>query len=157
MDTNLILSKSPTFFDHRGQFTPINLKSGGDWVQSNISISDCVDTFRGLHYQRGESAQKKLIKVIRGSILDFVVDLRVESSQYMKLQTFELSCQDQLLIPNYYAHGFLTLQSGCIVQYLVDCVYSPGDEATLFWSEVPELMEILSGKRLVISDKDTPQ
>jgi len=153
----IILSKSNTFYDNRGQFTPISLESENTkWLQSNVSISSHKNTFRGLHYQEGEFAQAKLVKVIRGRVLDFVVDLRPESPDYMFLNTFMLTPDNQIFIPRNFAHGFLTLEDDCVVQYLVDNDYNKESERTLFWNELPELREILQNTNLIISDKDNP-
>lgn len=153
---SVILINSQTFYDHRGQFTPLSLtNSETKWIQSNVSISDSKNTFRGLHYQIGKYSQAKLIKVIKGKILDFVVDLRKDSENYNKLQTFELNSQNQLFVPRDFAHGFLTLEDNCVVQYLVDNDYNKESERTLFWNQVPEL-EILKDIKLIISEKDNP-
>lgn len=153
----IILTKSNTFYDNRGQFTPISLKSENvKWLQSNVSISTHKNTFRGLHYQEGEFAQAKLVKVIKGRVLDFVVDLRPESPDYMTLNTFMLTPDNQIFVPRNFAHGFITLEDDCVVQYLVDNEYSKESERTLFWNELPELKEILQNTNLIISDKDNP-
>ncbi len=153
----IILSKSNTFYDNRGQFTPISLKSENiKWLQSNVSISNHKNTFRGLHYQEGEFSQAKLVKVIKGRVLDFVVDLRPESPDYMTLNTFMLTPDNQIFVPRNFAHGFLTLEDDCVVQYLVDNDYNKESERTLFWNELPELKEILQNTNLIISDKDNP-
>ena len=90
---------SPTFFDHRGSFTPINLNIlDKNWIQSNISISDKSNTFRGMHYQRQPFSQAKLVKVIRGKIMDYIVDLRTESPDFMKLQIVEPGKQGSCLV-----------------------------------------------------------
>ena len=149
--------KSPTFFDNRGSFTPLSLNiMDKKWVQSNVSINTKVDTFRGLHYQIGEFEQAKLVKVVQGKIIDYVVDLRENSEEYMKLQKFELTTDDAILVPRGYAHGFITLTDSAIVQYLVDNDYSKENERTLFWTKVEELKKILEEKTLIISEKDTP-
>ena len=153
----IILSKSITFYDNRGQFTPISLKSENiKWIQSNVSISNHKNTFRGLHYQEGEFSQSKLVKVIKGRVLDFVVDLRPDSPDYMTLNTFMLTPDNQIFVPRNFAHGFLTLEDDCVVQYLVDNDYNKESERTLFWNELPELKEILQNTNLIISDKDNP-
>ncbi len=153
----IILSNSNTFYDHRGQFTPLSLKSEHtNWVQSNISVSNLKNTFRGLHYQEGEFEQAKLVKVIKGRILDFVVDLRKDSPNYKNLNSFMLTPDNQIFIPRGFAHGFLTLEDNCVVQYLVDNEYNKDSEKTLFWNEVPELNEKLQNLNLIISDKDNP-
>ena len=74
------------FVDHRGTFAPLSLQSyNKDWLQSNISFNPQIYTLRGLHFQVGEKSQAKLIKVITGSIVDFIVDIREDSPEYMKL------------------------------------------------------------------------
>lgn len=148
---------SPTFFDHRGSFTPISLNIlDKNWIQSNISISDKSNTFRGMHYQKQPFSQAKLVKVIKGKIMDYIVDLRSESPDFMKLQEFELNEQNCLFVPREFAHGFLTLEDNTIVQYLVDNDYSKEDEMTLFWNEIPELNLKLQNLNLILSEKDKP-
>lgn len=151
------LLESKTFYDHRGQFTPVSFKDGAvNWIQSNISVSIKKNTFRGLHYQEGEWSQAKLVKVVKGKVLDIVVDLRLESPTYGKAEIFLLNPDNHLFVPKNYAHGFLTLEDDCVVQYLVDNEYKKEFEKTLFWNEIKELNEILSNIELVISDKDNP-
>jgi dTDP-4-dehydrorhamnose 3,5-epimerase len=153
----VILSESKTFYDHRGQFTPVSLKHERiKWVQSNVSISTHKNTFRGLHYQDGIWSQAKLVKVIKGKILDIVVDLRQNSPNYNKIETFMLDTDNQLYIPRFFAHGFLTLEDDCIVQYHVDTDYNKESERTLFWNKFPELNNILKDIELIISEKDNP-
>jgi dTDP-4-dehydrorhamnose 3,5-epimerase len=96
------------------------------------------------------------VKVIKGRVLDFVVDLRPDSPDYMTLNTFMLTPDNQIFVPRNFAHGFLTLEDDCVVQYLVDNEYSKESERTLFWNELPELREILQNTNLIISDKDNP-
>ena len=153
----VIVFKSPTYFDNRGSFTPLSLGvMDKKWVQSNISVNDKVDTFRGLHYQIGEFEQAKLVKVIQGKIIDYVVDLREESDDYMVLQKYELTTDDAILVPRGYAHGFITLVDNVIVQYLVDNDYSKENERTFFWTNIADLKKELENKKLIISEKDTP-
>jgi len=152
-----ILFDSGTFLDNRGSFTPLSLESfDKKWLQSNISVNDKRNTFRGLHFQKGEFAQAKLLKVIHGEIIDYIVDLREDSEDYMKLQEFRLTRNNALLVPRGFAHGFITKEKNTIVQYLVDNVYNKESEGTLFWSEVPELYKKLKGKDLIMSEKDSP-
>ena len=149
----------PVFKDHRGSFTPIRLTA--KWVQSNISINDDIFVFRGLHYQEGEMAQTKLVSVIQGKIIDFVVNLNKESEEYGSLETFVLSSGDAVYVPKGYAHGFLTLQSGTIVNYLVDNEYSKEHEGCIQWDTVEEVKEVITKLmagftfKMKISDKDT--
>jgi dTDP-4-dehydrorhamnose 3,5-epimerase len=148
---------SPSFIDNRGSFTPLSLEMfNKKWIQSNVSINTKTDTFRGLHYQKEEFAQAKLVKVIKGSIIDYVVDLREDSDDYMRLQSFEINENNAILVPRGYAHGFITTEDDTVVQYLVDNVYSKESEKTLFWTDVNELKHLLGPKKLIISEKDNP-
>jgi dTDP-4-dehydrorhamnose 3,5-epimerase len=152
-----ILFDSGTFLDNRGSFTPLSLELfDKTWLQSNVSVNDKRNTFRGLHFQKGEFAQAKLLKVIHGEIIDYIVDLREDSEDYMKLQEFKLTRNNALLVPRGFAHGFITTEKNTIVQYLVDNVYNKESEGTLFWNEVPELRKKLKGKDLIMSEKDKP-
>ena len=152
-----ILFDSGTFLDNRGSFTPLSLELfDKTWLQSNVSVNDKRNTFRGLHFQKGEFAQAKLLKVIHGEIIDYIVDLREDSEDYMKLQEFRLTRNNALLVPRGFAHGFITTEKNTIVQYLVDNVYNKESEGTLFWNEVSELRKKFKGQDLIISEKDKP-
>jgi len=150
---------NPVFVDHRGTFAPLSLNSEGkNWLQSNISFNPEIYTLRGLHFQVGEKAQAKLIKVITGSIIDFIVDIREDSPDYMKLYHYFMNPGDELLVPRGFAHGFITTSFNTIVQYLVDNDYSPESEGSIYWKEVDGLYDILNSYVLsdiiVMSDKD---
>jgi len=128
------------FKDKRGTFSPLDLaKLDKNWVQSNISTNPQKFTLRGLHFQKNEYAQAKLIKVISGKILDFVVDLRTVSEDYEKVFFFEMNEGDEVYVPRYFAHGFITLQKDTVVQYLVDNDYSPENEGVVVWTKYPEI------------------
>jgi len=151
------------FVDHRGTFAPLALDLlGKNWLQSNVSVNTTRGTFRGLHFQLGEFAQAKLVKVIHGMIIDFIVDIRPESPDYLKVQQFVVSPGEALMVPRGYAHGFLTTEDNTVVQYLVDNVYSPESEGSIYWNEFPEIRETikeffdgkLSTDDLIISHKD---
>jgi dTDP-4-dehydrorhamnose 3,5-epimerase len=147
---------TPVFKDHRGCFAPIQLY--GDWVQTNISINDNIFTFRGLHFQTGEFAQRKKLTVIRGSLIDFCMDLRPET--YGNVYQFYLNPGQSVFVPNHFAHGFLTLKSGTIVNYLVDAPYSKIHELSIDYRSVPDVVETIDKYmagweiELTISDKD---
>jgi dTDP-4-dehydrorhamnose 3,5-epimerase len=127
-------------YDERGSFSPLSLfELDKEWKQSNISMNPKKFTLRGLHYQSGETAQAKLIKVINGRILDFVVDLRVPFRSYNNCQFFEMKGGDELIVPRGFAHGFITLEENTVVQYLVDNDYNPNTEGSLLWSSFPEI------------------
>ena len=150
------------FYDERGSFSPLSLfELDKEWKQSNISVNPKKFTLRGLHYQSEETAQAKLIKVINGRILDFVVDLRVPLRSYNKCQFFEMKGGDELIVPRGFAHGFITLEENTVVQYLVDNDYNPKTEGSLLWSSFPEIKnEILKLdstfdiSNIIISEKD---
>lgn len=128
------------FYDERGSFSPLSLfELDKEWKQSNISVNPKKFTLRGLHYQSGETAQAKLIKVINGRILDFVVDLRVPFRSYNNCQFFNMKSGDELIVPRGFAHGFITLEDNTVVQYLVDNDYNPKTEGSLLWSSFPEI------------------
>ena len=136
-------------------------KTGRNWVQSNISVNPRKYTLRGLHFQKNEYAQAKLIKVISGKILDFVVDLRMVSDDYNKIFFFEMNEGDELYVPRYFAHGFITLEKDSIVQYLVDNEYSPENEGVKVWTDYPEIKneikkynEWFLEEFVIISEKD---
>jgi len=158
------LISNKVFKDNRGTFAPLSLKYENspiielnkNWVQSNISVNPVKHTLRGLHFQIGDKSQCKLIKVINGSIIDFIVDIRTESSEYMSVQTFGMDPNDELMVPRGYAHGFITLEDNTIVQYLVDNDYSPESEGSIYWKEVDVVKNILKRyeNSIIISDKD---
>lgn len=109
--------------DHRGSFTelwrhtPDNIDFNP--IQSNLSRNASKGTFRGLHFQTF-FPQSKLIQVISGRIVDFIVDVRPKSVTFGKYAPFWLNPGTSLLVPGGFAHGFLTLEDNTIVNYLVD-------------------------------------
>ena len=154
------LTKGKAFYDHRGVFVPLSLTSHLTWHQSNISVNPKRLTLRGLHFQLPPYAQAKLIKVIDGGIIDFVVDIRKKSPNYMKLHIFEMEPGDELYVPREFAHGFITTKDNTIVQYLVDNVYRPESEGSIVWTKFLSLMqkfntiEDFNVHDITINDKD---
>lgn len=155
--------KNNVFVDHRGTFAPLSLYSlDKDWIQSNVSFNPKKGTFRGLHFQIGDFAQAKLIKVITGTIIDFIVDIRIDSPNYLKVYEFIVNPGEELYVPRGYAHGFLTTEDNTVVQYLVDNIYSPENEGSIYWKEFPEIVDtikeyqdgVLNEGELIISEKD---
>lgn len=100
-----------------------------DFKQDNESKS-AMGVLRGLHYQLAPAAQCKLISVIQGRIFDVALDIRKSSSSFGKFVAFELSAKNkqQIFIPAGFAHGFLVLEEGTIINYKVDNYYSPEHE-----------------------------
>ena len=101
-------------------------------MQDNESFS-CYGVLRGLHFQKGEFSQAKLVRVSRGKVLDVAVDLRGGSPTFGRHVAVELSQDNgrQLFIPRGFAHGFVVLSDEAQFQYKVDNVYAPQAEATL--------------------------
>ena len=160
------LTYNSVFKDHRGTFAPLSLKNNvgskdKNWIQSNVSVNPLLYTLRGLHFQINDKEQAKLIKVISGSIIDFVLDIRPTSPEFLKLSLFEMSPGSELLVPRGYAHGFITTDVNTVVQYLVDNDYSPENEGSIYWKEQwlgldKKLYELIGfdDEDIVISDKD---
>ncbi|ASG68517.1 dTDP-4-dehydrorhamnose 3,5-epimerase [Francisella halioticida] len=113
--------------------------------EMGINIKFCQDNeskskkgvFRGLHYQLPPFSQTKLIRVIKGKILDIIVDLRVGSPFFGKSLTVELNDLDknELLIPRGFAHGFLVLEDNTIFSYKVDNYYTPTAERGILFND----------------------
>lgn len=103
-----------------------------DFVQDNESKSS-RGVLRGLHYQKGEYSQAKLVRVIKGRVLDVAVDMRESSKTFGKHVMVELSDENkrQFFIPRGFAHGFLVLSDEAIFTYKVDNVYAPEHEASV--------------------------
>jgi len=110
-----------------------------DFVQDNESKSS-RGVLRGLHYQKGEYSQAKLVRVIKGRVLDVAVDMRKGSKMFGKHVMVELSDTNkrQFFIPRGFAHGFLVLSDEAIFTYKVDNVYAPEHEASVRFDD-PEL------------------
>ncbi|HEY1605317.1 MAG TPA: dTDP-4-dehydrorhamnose 3,5-epimerase [Allosphingosinicella sp.] len=124
--------RPPRFGDDRGFFSetysaPALAGAGIDiaFVQDNHSFSAARFVLRGLHYQLPPSAQDKLVRVTRGSVYDAVVDIRRGSPTFGRWVGLVLSAElwNQILVPKGFAHGFVTLEEGCEVQYKVSAPY----------------------------------
>lgn len=135
------------FGDHRGWFMESwsnrDLESAGlyyNFVQDNHSFSAEKGTLRGLHLQKGEYSQAKLVRCTKGAVIDVAVDLRIGSPTYKKSVAVELSAENnrQLLIPRGFAHGFLTITNNVEFLYKTDNYYEPQSERSIIWND-PEL------------------
>lgn len=128
-----------------------------DFIQDNESKSS-FGVLRGLHYQKGEFAQAKLVRVIKGRVLDVAVDIRKSSPTFGKYVIVELSEDNkrQFFIPRGFAHGFLVLSDEAIFTYKVDNVYAPKAEAGIRWNDPTVGIDwpIASGD-VLLSEKDT--
>ena len=165
--SGVLLLKSPVYEDGRGCFyESFNQKTWIDtlvdkgrrkpFVQDNVSVSH-RGVFRGMHLQRAPHAQSKLVRVLSGRIIDFVLDVDPSSPTFRQSIAVSLAAHSghALYIPAGYAHGFLALDPGTIVQYKVDETYHPESEVTYHYRAVAELLSrhfVLDG--LILSEKD---
>lgn len=120
------------FGDNRGFFTETysdrDFKAAGinfNFIQDNHSLSAQAGVLRGLHFQRGQAAQTKLIRVVSGAVLDVIVDVRKGSPTYKQWEGYIISASNhrQLLVPKGYAHGFVTLTDNVNFLYKCDNYY----------------------------------
>lgn len=151
------------FVDARGYFFESWRKSdfesyvgSVDFIQDNESRST-RGVLRGLHYQRGEASQAKLVRVIKGSVLDVAVDMRRSSPTFGHHVMVELTEDNkrQLFIPRGFAHGFLVLSDYAIFTYKVDNAYAPQAEASVRFDD-PQLgiKWPIDTAEAILSDKD---
>ncbi len=107
------------------------------WIQDNHSMSGPKGTVRGLHYQIAPSEQAKLVRVVKGAILDVAVDVRKGSPTYGKHVACEISAEawNQIYVPAGFAHGFCTLTPDTEVLYKVTSLYSKNDEFGILWND----------------------
>lgn len=126
------------------------------FVQDNQS-SSTKGVLRGLHFQRGASAQAKLVRVLEGKVLDVAVDIRKDSATFGKHFSMELSAtsKTQLYIPRGFAHGFVVLSERAVFFYKCDNYYNKASEGGIMYND-PDLNIdwILPRESLILSDKD---
>ena len=152
------------FRDNRGYFfesfsgrefqekvTPIT------FVQDNESLSS-YGVVRGLHFQRPPFTQSKIIRVIKGAILDVAVDIRKNSPTYGQHISVELTAENhrQLFIPQGFAHGFSVLSEEALIQYKCDQYYEPKSEGGILWND--PFLDIdwrIPSDKVILSEKDT--
>ena len=111
-----------------------------DWVQDNHSLSAKPGVLRGLHFQAPPHAQAKLVRVVKGRVWDVAVDVRVGSPTFGKWVAAELSAENdqQMFIPEGFAHGFVTLEPDTEFLYKVSSVYAPQADSGVAWDD-PDL------------------
>ena len=171
----VVIIEPRVFGDSRGyffeSFSEKNFKeqvADVDFVQDNQSKS-CYGVVRGLHFQKPPHAQSKLVRVVKGRVLDVAVDLRKGSPTYGKHVAVELTEDNhrQFFIPRGFAHGFAVLSEEAIFQYKCDNYYAPQSEGAVAWDDpdlginwgVPQDKAILSEKDLKhprLKDLDSP-
>ena len=155
----------PTIFeDERGYFyEKFNEKkfeeltnSNGHFVQDNISRSS-YGVLRGLHLQKGEHAQAKLVSCLEGSVWDVAVDLRVDSPTYGKWFGIELNEENKLqfYVPRGFAHGFSVLSETAVFAYKCDNFYNKESEAGIIYNDKDLKIDWkLPTEKIIISEKD---
>jgi dTDP-4-dehydrorhamnose 3,5-epimerase len=128
-----------------------------EFVQDSHSMSRPKGTIRGLHYQSPPFAQNKLVRVVRGSILDVAVDLRQGSPSYGRHVAAVISAEawNQILVPIGFAHGFCTLEADTEIVYKVTNYYSPEHDRGILWSDADLGIEWpVADETAVLSPKD---
>ena len=151
------------FGDKRGYFSEVFKQEEFDahvghvdFVQDNESFSS-KGVLRGLHFQRGEWSQAKLVRVSQGTVLDVAVDLRHGSPTWGRHVAIELSADTgrQLFIPRGFAHGFVVLSDLAQFQYKVDNIYATQSEATLRFDDPALGIDWrIAPEEMLLSDKD---
>lgn len=130
-----------------------------EFVQDNESKSS-FGVLRGLHYQKGEFSQAKLVRVIKGKVLDVAVDIRKSSPTFGQYEMVELSDENkrQFFIPRGFAHGFLVLSDEAIFTYKVDNIYAPQAESGIRWND-PDvgIQWPIDLEKVMTSEKDLKQ
>lgn len=154
----------PVYTDNRGNFIETFHKEkfyqvtglSIDFVQDNQSVSK-YGVLRGLHFQEGNAAQAKLVRVIQGEVLDVVVDLRQDSPSFGQHFSTRLSAENnkQIFIPRGFAHGFVSLAENTIFTYKCDNFYNAQAEAGIHYADATLNIDwLLPKEELIISDKD---
>lgn len=126
------------------------------FIQDNESFSS-RGVLRGLHFQKGEYSQAKLVRVSQGSVVDVAVDLRGDSPTFGQYVAVELSAENalQLFIPRGFAHGFVVTSDVAQFQYKVDNIYAPAHEATLRFDDPTVAVQWpVDRSQMLLSDKD---
>lgn len=150
------------FGDHRGFFMESwsrrTMEEAGlfyDFVQDNHSLSTVKGTLRGIHFQKGDKAQAKLVRCARGAVLDVAVDLRHDSPTYKQWVGVELSEENkkQLLIPRGFGHGFVTLTDHVEFLYKADNYYAPEADGGIRWND-PDIGVDWGISEPILSEKD---
>lgn len=151
--------------DSRGYFMEsFNEKTFQDGVEQSVKFVQDNQSFsskgvlRGLHYQSGEHAQAKLVRVLQGEVLDVAVDIRPESETYGQYVAEVLSAENQrqLFIPRGFAHGFLVLSETATFFYKCDNFYNKESEGGIIYNDAQLNIDWqLKQEELLISEKDT--
>lgn len=158
----VVIIEPDAFADNRGFFMESwnkkKMAEAGldyDFVQDNHSKSTVKGTLRGIHFQKGDKAQAKLVRCVKGVVLDVAVDLRKNSPTFKQWVGVELSEENkkQLLIPRGFGHGFVTLTDDVEFLYKADNYYAPEADAGIRWND-PEIGVEWGIENPILSEKD---
>ena len=158
----VVIIEPDVFGDNRGFFMESwnkkKMAEAGldyDFVQDNHSKSTVKGTLRGIHFQKGDKAQAKLVRCVKGAVLDVAVDLRRNSPTFKQWVGVELSEENkkQLLIPRGFGHGFVTLTNDVEFLYKADNYYAPEADAGIRWDD-PEIGVEWGVENPILSEKD---
>lgn len=158
----VVVIEPDVFGDNRGFFMESwnkkKMEEAGlffDFVQDNHSKSTVKGTLRGIHFQKGDKAQAKLVRCVKGAVLDIAVDLRKNSPTFKQWVSVELSAENkkQLLIPRGFGHGFLTLTDDVEFLYKADNYYAPEADAGICWND-PDIGVEWGLETPILSEKD---
>lgn len=158
----VVIIEPDVFGDNRGFFMESwnkkKMEEAGlyyDFVQDNHSKSTVKGTLRGIHFQKGDKAQAKLVRCVKGAVLDVAVDLRKNSPTFKQWVGVELSAENkkQLLIPRGFGHGFVTLTDDVEFLYKADNYYAPEADAGIRWND-PDIGVEWGVENPILSEKD---
>lgn len=158
----VVIIEPDVFGDNRGFFMESwnknKMEEAGlyyDFVQDNHSKSTVKGTLRGIHFQKGDKAQAKLVRCVKGAVLDVAVDLRKNSPTFKQWVGVELSEENkkQLLIPRGFGHGFVTLTDDVEFLYKADNYYAPEAEGGIRWND-PDIGVEWGVENPILSEKD---
>ena len=158
----VVIIEPDVFGDNRGFFMESwnkkKMEDAGlfyDFVQDNHSKSTVKGTLRGIHFQKGEKAQAKLVRCVKGAVLDVAVDLRKNSPTFKQWVGVELSAENkkQLLVPPGFGHGFVTLTDDVEFLYKADNYYAPEADAGIRWND-PDIGVEWGVENPILSEKD---
>ena len=150
--------------DNRGYFfESFNQEKFNELINCNINFVQDNESFsskgilRGLHYQTGKYSQSKLVRVVKGKVLDVAVDIRKDSQTFGEHVSIELSEENkkQIFIPKGFAHGFIVLSDTAIFAYKCDNYYNKDAEAGIIYND--SMLQIdwkLHEQEIIVSDKD---
>lgn len=159
----LLIIEPRVFSDDRGYFfESFNQKKFNEQIGHTVFVQDNESrsgygVVRGLHFQKGASAQAKLVRVVEGKVLDVAVDLRRESVTFGQYIAVELSAENhhQFFIPRGFAHGFSVLSETVIFQYKCDNLYDPSSEGAIAWNDSNLNIDWkVPADKVILSEKD---